>query len=115
MKNAELPTFELDQSVLLRLGTWACHVGKARPMRCQFVLMHTAGDLCGSRIKAQVAAHDADAVIAVTGEVIERGVNASKNAGGNQFELDLFQGPAVKLLGDLNLQSALFGCGDDRV
>ena len=54
-------------------------------------------------------------MVAVAGEVTERGVHAAKETRLDQRELDLFERAAVELLGDLDLAPPLLGCGDDGV
>jgi hypothetical protein len=84
-------------------------------MSRQVILAHRAADTHGPGIKAKVAAHDADTVITVPGKVVEGGMHPAKQPRVDQLELDLFQGPAVKLLRHLNLEPEPGCCSDDAV
>src|SRR5258708_18923805 len=77
--------------------------------------MHRPDSLLWLRVEAEIAAHDADAVVAMPGEIAERTVYPSEQARLDQLEFDLFERATVKLLRDLDLQVAGAGGGDDRV
>ena len=84
-------------------------------MRRQVIVVHRPGHPHRTRVKPQVAAHHADAVIAVPGKIAEGGVDVSKQARLDQLQLDLFQRAAVELLGDLDLQPTFGGGADDGI
>ncbi len=102
MKDPQLAPLELDDAVFLRLRARAVRIGQPGPVGGQVILAHRAGHLYGPGVKAQVAAHDAGAVVAVAGKVVEGRVHPAKQPRRDQFQLDLFQRPAVELLGDLD-------------
>ena len=102
VEDAEAPIRKVNRAMLLRFGAGRRFVAQARPMFGQFILAHGARHLCRFSVKAKIAAHDADAVITMTGKVVEGAIDAAKEARFNQFQLDLFQRATVKLFSHLN-------------
>src|SRR5256885_11915987 len=88
-----------------------CVAGQARVVGRQVVAPHHAGHLDGLCVEPQVAAQHTDAVVTVAREIVEGGEDTAEQAGRDQPELDLLQRPAVKLLGDLDLDAAPRGRG----
>ena len=100
------PPLEVDDAVFLCLSTGhRVTVGQPATSRGPGrYSAHGAGHPVRHGVEAQVAAHDAHAVIAVAREVVERGVDPPEQPGGDQRQLDLFVGVEMILLGDLDLQ-----------
>ena len=84
-------------------------------MLAQIIAAHDAGHLHRFGVEAQIAAHDADAVIAVAGKVVEGRVDRAEEARIDQRQLDLLQRSPVELLGHLDLETARLGGCDDGV
>src|SRR5215510_15097945 len=77
--------------------------------------MYRSDDHYGLRVETEIAAHDAYPVVAMPGKIAERTVDAAKQPRLDQFELDLFEGAAMKLLRDLDLQVAGTGGSDNCI
>src|SRR5688500_10366495 len=113
MEDAKLTAFKFDCPMLLGFLPQAGGITQAGPVSAQGIFMDRPGHLERLSLEAQVAAHDADTVITVAGKIVEGGMDAAKQAGGQQFELDLLQGPAMELLGNLYFETSL-DCGPDN-
>jgi len=65
MGDAKPAAFELDDTVLLRLGPGIPSIAQARPVRREIERAHGAGHPDRPGIKTEIAAHHADPVVAV--------------------------------------------------
>ena len=79
VEDAELAALELDQAMLLGLQPGASRIRPAETSEPANSYWRTAPVTCtGLAVKAQVAAHHADAMVAVTGKVVEGRMHPAK-------------------------------------
>ena len=72
-------------------------------------------DLFRPRVEPEITPHDAYAMIAMAGKIVEGGMHLSKETLGDELQLDLLHRPAVELLGDFDFPPALLRRRDDCV
>jgi hypothetical protein len=76
-------------------------------MRREGIVLHSPNNLDRPGIKSEITSQDTDAMITMTGKIVERCIYLTEEAGSYQLEFQLFHRPAVKLFRDLDFKTLL--------